>query len=64
MASSLLLVEVDDEGLALTLNRKKKKIRKKDFIEAINRFLDLSILLEDNSEIMNITDQSADIIHS
>jgi serine/threonine-protein kinase HipA len=38
MIASNLVVEGDDEELALTLNGKKKKIRKKDFMEAINRF--------------------------
>jgi serine/threonine-protein kinase HipA len=38
MVASTLVVEGDYEELALTLNGKKKKIRKKDFIEAINRF--------------------------
>ena len=32
------MVEGDEEELALTLNGKKKKIRKRDFLEAINRF--------------------------
>lgn len=38
MVASILVVEGDSEELALTLNGKKKKISKKDFIEAINRF--------------------------
>jgi serine/threonine-protein kinase HipA len=38
MVASSLVVAGDEEELALTLNGKKKKIRKKDFIEAINRF--------------------------
>lgn len=38
MVASKLVVEDDEEELALTLNGKKKKIRKKDFLEAINRF--------------------------
>jgi serine/threonine-protein kinase HipA len=38
MVASNLVVEGDEEELALTLNGKKKKIRKKDFLEAINRF--------------------------
>jgi serine/threonine-protein kinase HipA len=38
MVASNLVVKGDEEELALTLNGKKKKIRKKDFIEAINRF--------------------------
>jgi len=38
MVASSLVVEGDDEELALTLNGKKKKIRKTDFIEAITRF--------------------------
>ncbi len=38
MVASSLVVEGDSEELALTLNGKKKKIRKKDFIEAMNRF--------------------------
>jgi serine/threonine-protein kinase HipA len=38
MIASGLVVEGDDEELALTLNGKKKKLRKKDFLEAINRF--------------------------
>lgn len=38
MVASSLVVRGDEEELALTLNGKKKKIRKKDFIEAINRF--------------------------
>lgn len=37
VASSLVVVG-DDEELALTLNGKKKKIRKKDFLEALSRF--------------------------
>ena len=38
MVASSLVVEGDEEELALTLNGKKKKLRKKDFLEAINRF--------------------------
>jgi serine/threonine-protein kinase HipA len=38
MVASALVVKGDEEELALTLNGKKKKIRKKDFVEAINRF--------------------------
>jgi serine/threonine-protein kinase HipA len=38
MVASSLVVEGDLEDLALTLNGKKKKLRKKDFHEAINRF--------------------------
>jgi serine/threonine-protein kinase HipA len=38
MIASTLVVEGDEEELALTLNGKKKKLRKKDFLEAINRF--------------------------
>lgn len=38
MVASSLVVEGDEEDLALTLNGKKKKLRKKDFLEAINRF--------------------------
>jgi serine/threonine-protein kinase HipA len=38
MIASSLVVEEDEEDLALTLNGKKKKLRKKDFLEAINRF--------------------------
>ena len=38
MIASTLVVEGDDEELALTLNGKKKKIRKEDFMEAINIF--------------------------
>jgi serine/threonine-protein kinase HipA len=38
MVASSLVVEGDEEELALTLNGKKKKLRKKDFVEAINRF--------------------------
>jgi serine/threonine-protein kinase HipA len=38
MIASSLVVEGDEEELALTLNGKKKKLRKKDFLEAINRF--------------------------
>ena len=38
MVSSRLVVTGDEEDLALTLNGKKKKLRKKDFLEAINRF--------------------------
>lgn len=37
MVASRLVVEGDDEELALTLNGKKKKIRKKDFTDAMNR---------------------------
>ena len=38
MVASALVVKGDEEELALTLNGKKKKIRKKDFVEALNRF--------------------------
>jgi serine/threonine-protein kinase HipA len=38
MVASSLVVESDDEDLALGLNGKKKKIRKNDFLEAIGRF--------------------------
>jgi serine/threonine-protein kinase HipA len=38
MIASSLVVKGDEEELALTLNGKKKKLRKKDFLEAINRF--------------------------
>jgi serine/threonine-protein kinase HipA len=38
MVASSLVVEGDEEELALTLNGKKKKLRKKDILEAINRF--------------------------
>lgn len=38
MVASNLVVDDDDEELALTLNGKKKKIRKKDFLEAFGRF--------------------------
>ncbi len=38
MIASRLVVEGDEEELALTLNGKKKKIKKKDFLEAMNRF--------------------------
>jgi serine/threonine-protein kinase HipA len=38
MVASALVVEGDSEELALTLNGKKKKLRKIDFLEAINRF--------------------------
>ena len=38
MVASTLVVEGDDEDLALTLNGKKKRIRKKDFLEAFSRF--------------------------
>lgn len=38
MIASGLVVEGDDEELALTLNGKKKNLRKKDFLEAIKRF--------------------------
>ena len=38
MVASCLVVQGDEEDLALTLNGKRKKLRKKDFLEAINRF--------------------------
>jgi serine/threonine-protein kinase HipA len=38
MVASSLVVEGDEEDLALTLNGKKKKLRKKDFSEAMKRF--------------------------
>lgn len=38
MVASSLVVEGDEEDLVLTLNGKKKKLRKRDFLEAINRF--------------------------
>lgn len=51
MVASSLVVEGDEEELALTLNGKKKKLRRKDFLEAINRF-DI-----DNKAIENIFDK-------
>lgn len=38
MVASALVVKGDEEELGLTLNGKKKKIRKNDFVEAISRF--------------------------
>jgi serine/threonine-protein kinase HipA len=38
MVASSLVVEGDEEELALTLNGKKKKLRKNDFLEAFKRF--------------------------
>lgn len=38
MVASNLVVEGDDEELALTLNGKKKKIRRKDFLQVSTRF--------------------------
>ncbi|MGQ1908209.1 HipA domain-containing protein [Marinifilum sp. RC60d5] len=38
MLSTKLVMEEDDEDLALTLNAKKKKIKRKDFISAFNLF--------------------------
>ncbi len=38
MVASGLVVKGDEEELALTLNGKKKNIRKKDFLEPMNRF--------------------------
>jgi len=38
MVAAALIVKGDDEELALTLNGKKKKIRRKDFLEVSNRF--------------------------
>jgi len=38
MVASSLVVKGDEEDLALTLNGKKKNLRKRDFLEAINRF--------------------------
>ncbi|MCY1636375.1 hypothetical protein [Marinifilum sp. D737] len=38
MLSTALVMEVDDEDLALTLNAKKKKIRRKDFEAGFNLF--------------------------
>lgn len=38
MVASNLVVDGDDEELALTLNGKKKKIRRKDFLEVAKRF--------------------------
>ncbi|MCD4698620.1 MAG: HipA domain-containing protein [Bacteroidales bacterium] len=38
MVPSALLVEGDPEELALNLNGKKRKIKRNDFIEAMNRF--------------------------
>ncbi len=37
LVASELVVEGDDEELALTLNAKKKKIKRKDFVEAMKR---------------------------
>ena len=51
MIATSLVVEGDEEELALTLNGKKKKLRRKDFLEAINRF-DI-----DNKAIENIFDK-------
>ena len=38
MVASNLVVKGDEEELALTINGKKKKLMKNDFLEAINRF--------------------------
>lgn len=38
MVATSLVVEGDDEDLALTLNGKKRRIRRKDFLEAFSRF--------------------------
>ncbi len=38
MVASALVVEGDTEELALSLNGKKRKIKRKDFLEAMNRF--------------------------
>jgi len=38
MLSTKLVMEEDDEDLALTLNAKKKKLKRKDFIAAFNLF--------------------------
>jgi serine/threonine-protein kinase HipA len=38
MVASSLVVEGDEEELALTLNGKKKKLGKNDFLQTINRF--------------------------
>lgn len=38
MLSTKLVMEEDDEDLALTLNAKKKKLKRKDFISAFNLF--------------------------
>ncbi len=51
MVASSLVVEGDEEDLALTLNGKKKKIKRTDFIEAIKRF-DI-----DNKAIDNMFDK-------
>jgi len=48
MVASNLVVKGDDEELALTLNGKKKKIKKKDFVEAMTR------LHVDNKAIENL----------
>ncbi len=48
MVASSLIVEGDKEELALTLNGKKRKLRKKDFVETIARFQ------VDNKAIENI----------
>lgn len=48
MVASTLVVEGDQEELALALNGKKKKIKKKDFVEAMSRFH------VDNKAIKNI----------
>jgi len=47
MVASVLVVEGDDEELALTLNGKKKKIRHKDLLEVSKRF-GLDVKTQDN----------------
>lgn len=38
MVASVLVVDEDDEELALNLNGKKKKLKRKDFLDAMQRF--------------------------
>lgn len=63
MVASRLVVEGDEEELALTLNGKKKKIRKKDFLEAIYRFNVNSKAIENIfSKLRNSVDKWHDFI--
>lgn len=57
MVASSLVVKGDDEELALTLNGKKRNLRKKDFQEAMNHF-DI-----DAKAMQNIYTRFADKLH-
>ena len=63
MVASRLVVEGDEDELALTLNGKKKRIRKKDFLEALYRFnVDSKAIENIFSKLQSATEKWHDFI--